>query len=145
MSSQDCEFPTSNATSDEIKKILAESKNIAVVGLSRKPDRPSFDIALYLIESGYHVFGVNPGIPEFMGEPVYKSLKDIPGPVDIVDIFRSPDAVPEIVEEAIEKKAKVIWMQSGIVNNAAADRARAAGLKVVMNKCIKVEHATANL
>lgn len=145
MSTQNCEFPKSNATSDEIKKILVESKNVAVVGLSRKPDRPSFDIALYLKSQGYNVTGVNPGIPDFLGEPVYKSLKDIPGPVDIVDIFRPAEAVPEIVEEAIQKKAKVIWMQSGIVNNAAADRARAAGLQVVMNKCIKVEHSMANL
>ncbi len=137
----ECEFPKINASGDDMRDILMSAKNIAVVGISPKEDRPSHRIARYLMDQGYRVFGVNPGISELFGQKVYKSVLDIPEPIDVVDIFRSADAVPEIVEEAIQKKAKVIWMQLGIVNNAAADRARAAGLKVVMNTCISVAHS----
>lgn len=136
-----CEIPAFNAAPDEIRRILTSAKTIAVVGLSPKPERPSHGIALYLKDAGYRVIGVNPGIKDFMGEPVYASLADIPEPVDVVDIFRAADAVPAIVDEAIEKKAKAIWMQSGIVHNEAAKKAEAAGLQVVMNKCIMVEHS----
>src|SRR5581483_1882676 len=121
--------------------MLTSSKTIAVVGISPKEDRPSHWIAKYLMDRGYKVFGVNPGIGELFGQRVYKSLLDVPEPVDMVDIFRLPEAVPEIVDQAIAIKAKAIWMQEGIVNNAAADKARAAGMKVVMNKCIYKEHA----
>ena len=92
-------------------------------------------------EQGYTVIPVNPGHTEVLGDKCYKTLTDVPAAVDIVDIFRTPDAVPGIVDEAIAKKAKVIWMQEGIVHNAAADKARAAGLKVVMNRCLYKEHA----
>lgn len=136
----ECDFPRSNATSDEIREILISAKTIAVVGLSPKPERPSHGIALYLRDAGYKVVGVNPGISEFEGERVYKSLSDIPEPIDIVDIFRRPEEVGPIVKEAIAKGAKAVWMQEGIVNNDAADEARAAGLKVVMNRCIYKEH-----
>lgn len=136
----ECEFPKTNATSAEIRRILGEARTIAVVGISPKPERPSHGIALYLKAHGYKVVGVNPGMHEFDSEPVYKSLLDVPGPVDIVNIFRAPDAVPAIVDEAIRIKAKAVWMQQGIVHNEAADKARAAGLAVVMNKCIMVEH-----
>ena len=137
----ECEVPKYNATSKEIADVLRAAKTVAVVGISPKEDRPSHRIAKYLMARGYRVIGVNPGISEFEGQKVYKSLDDIPEPVDIVDIFRSADAVPGIVEEAIWKKAKVVWMQLGIVNNAAAERAIKAGLTVVMNKCISVELA----
>jgi predicted CoA-binding protein len=93
------------------------------------------------MDHGYTVIGVNPGLNELFGRRVYKSLAEVPGDVDIVDIFRRPDAISDVVDQAIAMKAKVIWMQEGIVNNAAADRARAAGLQVVMNKCIYKEHA----
>src|ERR1700690_4003379 len=136
----ECEFPTTNATSEEIAKILTSSKTIAVIGASLKPERPSHWITIYLKEHGYKVIPVNPGHLEVLGDKCYKSLSEIPEPVDIVDIFREPGAVAGIVDEAIAKKAKVVWMQQGIVNNAAAEKAKAAGLKVIQNKCIYQEH-----
>ncbi|MCG3203642.1 MAG: putative protein YccU [Elusimicrobia bacterium] len=136
----ECEIPKHNSTSQEVRDILSHSKTIAVIGVSPKEDRPSHWIAKYLMDQGFKVIGVNPGIGELFGQKVYKSLADIPESIDIVDIFRPVEAVPAIVEEAIQKKAKVIWMQEGIVHNAAAERAWGAGLKVVMNKCIYKEH-----
>lgn len=137
----ECEFPKKNATSDEIAQILRSSKTIAVIGLSPKPERPSHGVSAYMKSQGYTIIPVNPGQKEILGETCYPSLLEVPGPVDIVDIFREPGAVPEIVEQAIAKKAKVIWMQEGIVHNEAAEKARSAGLQVVMNKCIYKEHA----
>jgi predicted CoA-binding protein len=137
----ECEFPKSNATNDEIAEILRTSKIIAVVGLSPKPERPSHGVSVYMMEQGYTIIPVNPGQDEILGQKSYKSVLAVPGPIDIVNIFREPAAVPEIVGEAIAKKAKVVWMQEGIVHNEAADKARAAGLKVVMNKCLYKEHA----
>jgi len=136
----ECEFPKENATSEEIAEILQLSKTIAVIGASLKPERPSHWISVYLKEQGYKVIPVNPGLKEVLGDKCYKSLSEIPEPVDIVDIFREPNAVPAIVDEAIAKKAKVIWMQQGIVHNEAAAKAKAAGLKVIQNKCIYQEH-----
>jgi predicted CoA-binding protein len=137
----ECEFPSANASDPEIAEILRKSKVIAVVGLSPKPDRPSHSVSAYMKDQGYTIIPVNPGHPEILGEKAYKSLLEVPGPIDIVDIFREPAAVPEIVDQAIQVKAKVIWMQEGIVHNEAAEKARKAGLKVVMNKCIYKEHA----
>jgi len=136
----ECEFPKFNATSEEIAKLLTKTKTIAVIGLSPKPHRPSHGVAAYLKEQGFRIIPVNPGHSELLGEKSYPSLLDVPSPVDIVDIFRRPEAVPEIVGHAIEKKAKAIWMQEGIVNNPAAEKAREAGLQVVMNKCLLKEH-----
>ena len=137
----ECEFPKSNATSEEMAEILRTTKTIAVVGLSPKPERPSYGVTMYMMDQGYEIIPVNPGQTEIFGKTCYKSVLDIPGPIDMVNIFREPAAVPEIVDQAIAKKAKVIWMQEGIVHNEAADKARAAGLKVVMNKCLYKEHA----
>jgi len=137
---EDCEVPLSNATEGEIAEILRTAKIIAVVGLSPKPDRPSHSVTVYMMQQGYTIIPVNPGQNEILGKKSYKSLLDVPGPIDIVNIFREPSAVPEIVDQAIAKKAKVIWMQEGIVHNAAAEKARAAGLRVVMNKCLFKEH-----
>jgi hypothetical protein len=136
----ECEFPTTNATGAEIATILKSAKVIAVIGASLKPERPSHWISVYLKEHGYKVIPVNPGLKEVLGDICYKSLSDIPEPIDIVDIFREPGAVPAIVDEAIAKKAKVVWMQEGIVHNAAAEKAKKAGLKVIQNKCIYREH-----
>jgi predicted CoA-binding protein len=136
----ECEFPKENATSEEITALLRSSKTIAVIGASPKPERPSHWISIYLKEQGYKVIPVNPGQTEVLGDKCYKSLSEIPEPIDIVDIFREPAAVPAIVDEAIAKKAKVIWMQEGIVHNEAAEKARAAGLLVIQNKCIYKEH-----
>ena len=135
-----CEFPMYNAPTEAVRRILEEYRTVAVVGLSTNPDKDSYMVARYLKEQGYTVVPVNPKHEEILGEKSYPNLKDIPFPIDIVDIFRRAEAVPDIVEDAIEIGAKVIWMQLGIVKNSAADRAREAGLEVVMNKCIKVEH-----
>lgn len=125
---------------ENICEILKNTKNIAVVGISDKPGRDSGRIAQFLRDSGYNVFGVNPTLSEFDGIQVYKSLKDIPVPIDIVDIFRRSEVVTEIVQEAIEIKAKIVWMQLGVVNYEAEKLARSSGLIVVMNRCIAVEH-----
>lgn len=123
-----------------IKEILERYKNIAVVGLSSQTWRPSYSVSRYMQSVGYRIVPVNPNESEVLGEKAYASLDDVPGPVEIVDIFRRPEFVPDIVEAAIGRKARVIWMQLGVVNEAAAERARAAGLEVVMDRCILVEH-----
>lgn len=124
----------------QLRHILADSKTIAVVGLSPDPERPSHSVAAYLQQQGYRIIPVNPKISEALGEKAYASVRDIPGPVDVVDIFRRPEAVGPIVEDAIAKGAKVVWMQVGIINAEAANRARAAGLTVVMDTCMRVTH-----
>lgn len=135
-----CEIPRVNAPSEEVAKLLKNAKTIAVVGLSPKPERPSYEVAQYLQDHGYRIIPVNPGQRVILSEKVYASLLEIPEPVDIVDVFRTPDAVPEIVEQAIQIKAKALWLQLGIVNNEAAEKARRAGLIVVQNKCMTIEH-----
>ena len=140
--SEACEMPIQNATPNEIRDILKSSKVIAVVGLSDKPDRDSYRVAAYMQRAGYRIIPVNPVLKgDVLGEKAYASLRDVPEKIDIVDIFRKPEAVPEIVEEAIATGAKVVWMQEGIAHNAAADQARGAGLKVVQSRCILKEHA----
>ena len=122
-------------------RILRETHTIAMVGLSSNPFRPSHFAAIYMLSEGYNVIPVNPREQEILGRRCYPSLRDIPERVDLVDIFREPSAVPPIVEEAIAIGAKVVWMQLGVINEAAAQRARAAGLEVVMDACVKIEHA----
>ena len=126
---------------NEIKNILKSYRNIAVVGLSPKPSRPSHQVAEYLLEAGYNIIPVNPGQSEILGRTCYPSLTAIPELVDIVDIFRRPADIPPIVAEAVKIGAKVIWMQQGIVSQEAADLARQAGLAVVMDRCMKIDHA----
>jgi predicted CoA-binding protein len=121
-------------------EILQQYHRVAVVGLSPTPYRPSHFVAEYLIEHGYEITPVNPKESEILGRKCYPSLKDVPQPLEIVDIFRDRAAIPAIVAEAIECGAKVIWMQSGLVHEAAARQARDAGLQVVMDRCIKIEH-----
>ncbi|MCK6471379.1 MAG: CoA-binding protein [Planctomycetes bacterium] len=140
----ECEFPKENASNPEIDAILDTYKTIAVVGLSDKPDRPSYGVSEYMKAQGYRIIPVNPAAETILGEKSYPSVAAIPEAVEIVNIFRKPDAVPAIVDEAIAKGAKVVWMQDGIVHNAAADKARAAGLKVVMSKCLYREHRRHN-
>lgn len=125
---------------DELRWVLATTKTIAVVGLSNRPDRPSHEIAAYLQAQGYRIIPVNPTIAEVLGEKSYPSLRNIPEPVDVVQIFRKPEDVPPIVAEAIAIGAKAVWMQPGVVNEAAAARAEAAGLKVAMDICMRVTH-----
>ena len=124
----------------DIEDIIESARTIAVVGLSPKEDRPSNVVARYLKEQGYRVIPVNPAIQEIMGERSYPDLPSISHPVDVVDIFRRSEDVLPIVEDAIKIKARAVWMQEGVINHLAAERAREAGLRVVMDKCIKVEH-----
>lgn len=128
---------------ETIGRILKESKTIAVVGLSPEPDRPSHGVAAYLKSKGYKIIPVNPAVPEVLGEKSYPDIKSIPATVkvDVVDIFRRPEFVPPIVEDAIKIKAKAVWMQEGIVHEEAAKKARDAGLLVVMDRCMMKEHA----
>jgi predicted CoA-binding protein len=135
-----CEIPEYNPPSEEIKAILQKYKRVAIVGLSPKPERDSYRVAKYLKENDYRIVPVNPGQKEILGEKCYPNLKAIPIPIDVVDIFRKPEAIPPVVNEAIEIRAKVVWMQLGIAHNQAADKARKAGLEVVMDRCIKIEH-----
>lgn len=125
---------------ETIKRILSESKTIAVVGLSAKWNRPSHFAAKYMKDHGYKIIPVNPAYDEVLGEKCYPSLLDIPESVDIVDIFRRSEDVPPIVEDAIKIGAKVVWMQLTVVNEEAAAKAREAGLEVVMDRCVKIEH-----
>ena len=125
---------------DPIAKVLGENKTIAIVGLSVNPAKPSYDVAKYLQEQGFKIIPVNPTLAEAFGEKAYPDVVSIPGSVDVVDIFRNPDAVPEIVEQAIAKKAKVVWMQPGAENMQAAERAMQAGLEVIIGVCMMREH-----
>jgi predicted CoA-binding protein len=129
-----------NATPEEITAILKNYRVIAVVGLSPKAERASYQVAAYLKNHGYRIVPVNPGQKEILGETCYKTLKDIPFPVEVVDIFRNVEAIPAIVDEAIEKGAKVVWMQLGLAEPVSAQKAREAGLQVVMDRCMKIEH-----
>lgn len=130
-----------NVNDQELKQILAESKRIAVVGLSNKPERTSYQVAKYMQEAGYEIIPVNPTITESLGQKAYPSLKDIPGQVDIVNVFRRSEDTVEPAREAVAIGAKVLWLQLGIANEEAFQIADQAGLKVVMDRCIKVEHA----
>jgi len=125
---------------NRIADILGGARTIAVVGLSARRCRPSHGVAEYLQRAGYRIIPINPNITEALGERSYPSLDAVPGPVDIVDIFRRAEHVPEIVEAAIRKGAKTIWMQEGVVHEDAARRAKSAGLSVVMDRCILKDH-----
>ena len=120
--------------------MLRTYHTIAVVGLSHKRYRPSFGVSEYMKSAGYRIIPVNPNEREVLGEKAYATLDDVPGEVEIVNIFRRSEFVPEVVEAAIRKGARAIWMQEGVVHEAAAQRARAAGLDVVMDRCILKEH-----
>ncbi len=129
-------------TWETVGDILKAAKTIAVVGLSNKPDRPSHEIASYLQEVGYRIIPVNPTIQEALGEKAYRSLRDIPEHVDVVQIFRRPEEVPALVEDAIAIGAAAVWMQPGAENEDAAARAEAAGLKAVVGACMRSVHQT---
>jgi hypothetical protein len=124
---------------DPVTEILRQAKVIAVVGLSSRRHRPSFGVAQYLQQAGYRIIPVNPNENEVLGEKCYPRLEDVPAGVDIVDIFRRSEFVPEIVESAIAIGAKAVWMQEGVIHDQAAERARQAGLVVVMDACILKE------
>jgi uncharacterized protein len=121
-------------------EILQSARTIAVVGLSGKRYRPSYGVAEYLQRAGYHIIPVNPQESEVLGETCYPDLDSVPHEIDVVDIFRRSEFVPEIVEAAIRKGAKVVWMQEGVIHEEAARRARDAGITVVMDRCILKDH-----
>ncbi|MCC5811437.1 MAG: CoA-binding protein [Ectothiorhodospiraceae bacterium] len=123
-----------------LRRILADCRTIAVVGLSANWHRPSYFAAKYMQDHGYRIIPVNPAYEEVLGERCYPDLKSIPEPVDMVDIFRRAEQVPPIVDDAIAIGAKVVWMQLGVINEEAAARAREAGLEVVVDRCVKIEH-----
>ena len=123
-----------------LRHILAESRTLAVVGLSAQWHRPSYFAAKYMQEHGYRVIPVNPKYESILGEKCYKSLRDIPERVDMVDVFRKTQDVPPIAEDAIAIGAKVLWQQLGVRNEAAAASARSAGLEAVLDRCVKIEH-----
>lgn len=129
---------------DLIRRVLTETRSIAIIGASANEVRPSFVVTKYLIAKGFEVWPVNPGLAgkELLGRPVYGRLADIPSPIDMVDVFRASDAVPGIVEEALAlyPRPKVIWMQLGVEHADAAAQAEAAGLTVIMNRCPKIEY-----
>jgi len=126
---------------ETLKRILQTSKSIAMVGLSDKWHRPSYFVAKYLLERGFQVIPVNPGHKEIMGQKCYPTLEDIPDKVDMVDLFQRPDRVMPFVESAMDMQVRFIWMQLGIVNEEAAAKARARGIEVVMDRCLKIEYA----
>ena len=129
------------STAADRMRILERYHRIAMVGLSSNPFRPSHFVAVYMLAQGYDVTPVNPREKEVLGRRAYASLREVPPPIEIVDIFREPSAVPQIVGEAIACGAKVIWTQLGVIHEEAAQRAREAGLEVVMDRCVKIEHA----
>jgi predicted CoA-binding protein len=136
----ECEIPEQNVTESEVREILERSKTVAVVGISHKEERDSHKVAKYLKEHGYTMIPVNPKYKEVLGVSCYPNLEAVGEHIDIVDIFRNVDAIPAIVDEAIKVGADCVWMQLGLVHNEAAEKARKAGLRVVMNKCTKIEH-----
>jgi len=127
-------------TDREFIEILSNCRTIAVVGLSVSPYRPSYGVAAYLIRAGYNIIPVNPNYEEVLGRKCYASLRDIPMAVDIVDVFRNPVHLLPVVEDTIAIGAKVLWLQLGVINEAAIERALQAGLQVVEDRCLKIEH-----
>jgi predicted CoA-binding protein len=135
-----CELPDCNPPSEEIKGILRKCRTIAVVGISPKESRDSNRVAKYLMSQGYEIVPVNPGQRKILEKPCFRTLSDIPFPIDMADLFLNPERVPVVVDQAIDMGVQVIWMQEGVVHNKAAQKAREKGIEVVMNKCIMKEH-----
>ena len=133
-------MPYANPPDDELRALLVAAKTVAIVGASGNPERASHGIMQKLLRAGYAVVPVNPREAEILGQVSYPSLKDVPVPVDIVNVFRRPEDTPAIADEAVAVKAKALWLQSGIANDEAAAKAKAGGLVVVMDACIGVMH-----
>lgn len=130
-----------SADRNATRALLEDTRTIAVVGLSPSPHRPSNEVARYLRAAGYTIIPVNPACDEVLGEKCYPSLREVPGPIDMVDVFRRPEDVMAVVEDAIAVGARSLWLQLGVIAPEAAQRAAEAGLKVVMDRCSKIEHA----
>ncbi|HHD83752.1 MAG TPA: CoA-binding protein [Campylobacteraceae bacterium] len=137
----ECEFPTVNANPEEFREIFESVKTIAIPGLSPNPEKDSHKVAKYLQEQGYKIIPIYPKEETILGEKVYRSLDEVPEGIDMVDMFRKPEVADAIVDAIARREdVKVLWLQKGIVNNAAAKRAEEMGLKVVQNRCSMVEH-----
>ncbi len=130
---------------DAIGELLQRARTIAVVGLSDTPDKPSYGVARYLQSRGYRIIPVNPNITQALGEQAYASLTEISEKIDIVDVFRRPEAVPEIVDQVIQMKVPALWLQETVVHEEAAEKARRAGITVVMDRCMLKEHRARGL
>jgi uncharacterized protein len=130
-----------NPSNEELRKLLTEARTIAIVGASSNPEKPSHGIMRQLLNAGYRVIPVNPRETEVLGQKAYASLDEVPGPIDIVDVFRRSEDTPPIADQAVGAGAKALWLQLGISNEDAAARAKAGGLAVVMNACIGATHA----
>ena len=130
---------------DDIRELLTNAKTIAVVGLSSNPLRPSFGVSQYMQRKGYRIIPVNPNEQTVLGEKAYSSLAEIPDKIDLVDVFRRPEFVPEIVDEVIRLRIPAVWLQEGVVHQSAARKARGSGIFVVMDKCILKEHRARGL
>lgn len=135
-------MPFQNPAPDEIKALLARMRHIAIVGLSPKPNRPSFTVARAMQGFGYRIIPVRPAVQEVLGEKAYPSLAEVPDRIDVVDAFRAAEHLDELVDECIRLKLPALWIQEGIVNQAAAERARAAGIFVVMDRCIYKDYVS---
>jgi uncharacterized protein len=125
-----------NPSTEEIRALLARVRTVAVVGLSPKPDRPSHKVAAGLQGFGYRIIPVRPTAKEILGEKVYPDLASVPEPIDLVDVFRAPEQVDEVIDACIARQVPAVWLQDGVVNEPAAQRARAAGLMVIMDRCV---------
>lgn len=140
----ECEFPTINSNKDEIKAIFEDTKVVAIVGLSPDCEKASYKVAQYLQNAGFKIVPIYPKEDEILNEKVYRSLSEVPFSIDMVDIFRKPDAILKVVEEVLnikdEKNIKSVWFQLGLTNNEAAKKALDNGLKVIQNKCTKIEY-----
>ena len=137
----ECKTGEKSASEKDVAELLNNSRTVAVVGISHKEERDSHKVAKYLKDHGYKVIPVNPRYKEVLGETCYPDLRSVPEHIDIVDIFRNIDAIPAIVDEAVEVKAGAVWMQLGLSHEAAAEKARCAGISVVMDRCMKIEHS----
>ena len=138
----ECEFPSLNSNNEEIIEIFNQTKTIAIAGLSPNEEKASNKFAKYLQNAGFKIVPVYPKEDEILGEKVYRTISEIPFKIDMVDIFRKPDAIAAVVDEAIARgDVDCVWTQLGLVNNEAAAKAKEAGMKVVQNKCTKIEHA----
>jgi len=140
MSEETCEFPAFEMPGELVQKILKQYKTIAVVGLSTDPEKAAHRVPAYMKAQGYTIIPVHPKAAEILGEKAYPTLDAVPAPIDVVNVFRPPSELPVIVDAAIRVKAKAVWAQEGIVNNDAAEKAKAAGLDVIMGKCMLKEH-----
>ena len=132
-------------SNDEIRELLVNIKTIAVVGLSSNPMRPSFGVSQYMLRHGYRIIPVNPNEQMVLGQKAYASLTEVPEKIDLVDVFRRPEFVPEIIDELIRLNIPAVWLQEGVVHQSAAEKARDAGVIVVMDKCILKEHRARGL